>query len=214
MTTKLAPRRFLPAVPLALLLLTAVFTPAAGQGYSDFRPVPRGRAIAGEAGGATVVGYGLGLAALLGTYRLLAAHPEDDFWDESNYGARLAAFGATILVTPPAFALGTWGTGSLMHQGGRYGPALLGACGGLFVAAALQLIPAFTYHQVYVVWALGAVLPPAGAVIGYNLGRPADASYGSIERRLEMPRMGLTMMRDEQNHPVTGFRCDLVSLRF
>jgi hypothetical protein len=61
--------------------------------------------------------------------------------------------------------------------------------------------------------AVGLAPPPAGAVIGYNMGRPVDASYGGFEQRLEMPRMAMTMTHDDQNRPIPGVRCDLVTLR-
>ena len=103
----------------------------------------------------------------------------------------------------------------MLHDERPYWPALLGGCCGVAAATCIGFVWATQVAPLSPpMYAFAAALPPAGAVIGYNIGRPADASYGGFEQRLEMPRMEMTMTHDELNRPVSGVRCDLVSLKF
>ena len=203
-------------IPAALILLALLApTIAVAQSDYDYKPVPRGWVIAGEAGAATILGYGLGVGAFLGTFYLLDPGAHGDFWDENSLIPAAASLFTATAATATGGALGAWGVGTLLHDPRQYWPAVAGSTCGIVGAVALQFVrPLIGYPAMIPVLVLSVALPPAGAVIGYNIGRPADASYGGFEQRLEMPRMVMTVTHDGLNRPVSGVRCDLVTLRF
>jgi hypothetical protein len=201
---------------IAAVLLLALFAPRVTFAQANYgcKPAPRGWAIAGEAAGAVVVGYGLGIASAAGTYFLARPHMEDPEW--GNIGALVLGALVGVVVTPTSCALGTRGAGNMMHERRPFWPALLGGyCGMVAEAGVIWATQASGFIELTAPSLVVAfALPPAGAVIGYNMGRPTETSLGGIEQRLEMPRMAMTMTHDEWNRPVSGVRCDLVTLRF
>jgi hypothetical protein len=203
-------------IPAALLLLALLApTIASAQADYDYKPVPRGWLITGEAAGAVFVGYGLGIVSTASSYFLLRPHMTDPEWGGYE-AAGIAALLSGIAIVPAGSALGTHAAGIMMNRRRQFWPALLGGyCGMVAEAGVIWATQASGFIELTVPSLVVAfALPPAGAVIGYNMGRPARASLGGIEQRLEMPRMAMTMTHDELNQPVSGVRCDLVTLRF
>jgi hypothetical protein len=202
---------------IAAVLLLALFAPTTTFAQADYdcKPVPRGWAIAGEAAGAVVVGYGLGIVSTAGSYFLIRPLMTDPEWGGYE-AAGIAALLSGIAVVPAGSALGAHTAGTMLHRERPFWPALLGGyCGMVAEAGVIWATQASGFIELTAPSLVVAfALPPAGAVIGYNMGRPAGTSLGGIEQRLEMPRMAMTMTHDEWNRPVSGVRCDLVTLRF
>lgn len=196
------------------LLLLALLTPTItfAQADCDYKPVSRGWAITGEAAGAVMAGYGLGAFSTTGLFFVIRPHVHEQEWGDLVTLA-MAAVLSGITVVPAGSALGAHAMGAMMHTKRQFWPGLLGGYCGM--AAEVGLMWVVTRSDIgSPLTALALALPPAGAVIGYNMGRPTGANYGGFEQRLEMPRMAMTMTRDGLNRPVPGVRCDLVTLRF
>jgi hypothetical protein len=139
--------------------------------------------------------------------------PSEDVWK---------TFGGTVLggsLGYPVFCgVGCWASAKLVSQQGSLGGAVVGALTATPVALTIAWIGTLVEHSppdssksspIYVV---AALVPPAGAVIGYNLSRPrAEPARSS---RLGIPEFLLRtgIGKDGSFYPVLDFR--LVNARF
>ena len=197
---------------IVLALCLSLASALADESGIDQTPSPFVR-IGAESGGAIVCGGGAGILGALGLYAVF--HGTGDVVEGTDAARLSAVVLSYISFLPAGSALGAWGAGSLMHENRPFWPALLGSAGGVVAGAGVFFMSAESYeHGNYTGWVVAACLPPVGAVIGYNLGRPRDAEYGWLEQHLDMPRMAMTVTHDEFMHPVAGVKCDLLSARF
>jgi hypothetical protein len=163
--------------------------------------------------GSGAVMAGAACAAGLGFLLTRLYDPSEDVWK---------TFGGTVLggsLGYPVFCgAGCWGAAKLVRQQGKLGGAVVGALAatpiGLTVAWVGTLIerlpPGSIKSSPFYVAA--ALVPPAGAVLGYNLSRPGKTQTGAA--RIGAPELLIETAADENGevYPVFDFRP--VSIRF
>jgi len=161
-----------------------------------------GVTILAEAGGAVVGGAITG--AGLGVMLLLVRVPfSGDYSGIANLGL------GAVVGYAAGCPLGTCGAGALLGQTGRFLPALLGSTAGMAAAVGVALLGA---DDAFLVSA--AVLPPAGAVIGYNLSRPKTADEGSFLDRFELPVSSIERARGDEGNVCMAVSIRLATVRF
>lgn len=195
--------------PLFLCLLVTV-TPSAGAPLDDG---PRRAPVVAEVAGALVCGLGAGVAGYFGTIRAVYGPPDVRLVEEHFELVELGVLVGYGAVAPAGCALGAWGAGSLFGDGRPFWPALVGSVCGSLGGVAL-VAAAYKSSHIAGLFPVALALPPAGAVIGYNLGPRRQEQYGWIERRLRIPQVSAAVCRDEFNRPVAVLRCELLSARF
>lgn len=156
------------------LLLAAPLTAERLFEYGDPELAPAGPGVlAAEAGagllGTVLVGVGFAAAVLAVT---------GESMDSGAWRAPLPVVAAVGVGAPLGAGAATWLAGNMMHQDGRFGPALLGAYAGLPVAAGVFYLSTLAKSDPLMV--LAALAPAAGAVIGYNLSRPCNCVFGDV----------------------------------
>lgn len=196
---------------IGLFVATLISGAAVGADpSSDIPPLDPGIILV-EGSGAVLSGAacasGLGFL-LAGLY-----DPSEDVWK---------TFGGTILggsLGYPVFCgVGCWASAKLVSQQGRLGGAIIGALAATpigvtvaWVGTLVERLPpgSIKSSPIYVA---AALIPPAGAVIGYNLSRPRTELVRSS--RLDVPGLLLRTEPGENGsfHPVLDFR--LVNARF
>ncbi len=163
-------------------------------------------------GSGAVLG-GASCAAGLGFLLSRIYDPSEDVWK---------TFGGTVLggsLGYPIFCgVGCWASAKLVKQQGRLGGAIIGALAATPVGLTVAWVGTLIEHlppgsiKSSPVYVLAALIPPAGAVAGYNLSRPKVEPAGSA--RLRAPELTFRLGIDGSGsaYPVLDLR--LVSARF
>jgi len=200
-------------VKRAIGLLVATFISGAAIGadpVSDIPPLDPGILLV-EGSGA-VLG-GAACASGLGFLLARLYDPSEDVWK---------TFGGTVLggsLGYPVFCgAGCWAAAKLVKQQGQLGGAVVGALAATPVALTVAWIGTIVEHlppgsiKSSPIYVAAALVPPAGAVLGYNLSRPKAAENRSS--RLAAPELMLRAAGDEDgsHYPVLDLR--LVSVGF
>ncbi len=139
--------------------------------------------------------------------------PSEDVWK---------TFGGTVLggsLGYPVFCgLGCWASAKLVKQQGQLNGAIVGALAATPVALTVAWIGTLVERlppgsiKSSPMYAVAALIPPAGAILGYNFSRPNAGPAGSA--RLSMPEVliGTEACKDGSPLPVLDVR--LVNARF
>jgi hypothetical protein len=195
---------------LAAVLLAGAGKAAGAEPAPEIPPLDPGIILV-EGSGAAL--GGAACAAGLGYLLAQLYDPSEDVWK---------TFGGTVLggsLGYPVFCgVGCWASAKLVSQQGSLGGAVVGALTATPVALTIAWIGTLVEHSppdssksspIYVV---AALVPPAGAVIGYNLSRPRAELVRSS--RLGIPEFLLRtgIGKDGSFYPVLDFR--LVNARF
>jgi hypothetical protein len=114
--------------------------------------------------------------------------------------------------------VGCWAAAKLVKQQGRLGGAVIGALAatpvGLTIAWVGTLVERLPPGSIKSspIYVAAALVPPAGAVLGYNLSRPRAEQTRSS--RMDLPELLLRTGTDENgsSYQVLDFR--LVNVRF
>lgn len=156
-------------------------------------------------GAACAAGFGFLLSRLY--------DPSEDVWK---------TFGGTVLggsLGYPVFCgVGCWSAARLVRQQGRLGGAIVGALAatpvGLTVAWVGTLIERLPPGSIKSspIYVAAALIPPAGAVLGYNLSRPKAGETRASRLRAPEFAFGTVAARDGSLHPALDLR--LLSLGF
>ncbi|MEO0081854.1 MAG: hypothetical protein ABIL25_06140 [candidate division WOR-3 bacterium] len=170
-------------------------------------PNPSFGIIVAEAGGAVVVGAvaGAGLGVVCAASRF-PARGEGGWLDLSGYANLFIGGVVGYTVGTP---IGVAAVGAIAEQQGAFLPGLLGSTAGTAVTTGLLFLG---MHDLPLLLAYAA-LPPAGAVIGYNLSRSKYASMG-FNSRLGPPELAVKLERLPDNSSRTTFDARLVNVRF
>ena len=156
-------------------------------------------------GAACAAGLGLLLARLY--------DPSEDVWK---------TFGGTVLggsLGYPVFCgVGCWASAKLVSQQGTLGGAVVGALAATPIGLTVAWVGTLVEHlppgsiKSSPIYVAAALIPPAGAVLGYNLSRPKPEPVRSS--RLGAPELQLRTGIDEYGsyYPVLDLR--LVNARF
>ncbi len=198
---------------LCLLACLAAVAGAAG----DARPepqIPLDPGIVLVEGSGAVLGGAI-CAAGFGFLLTRLYDPSEDVWK---------TFGGTVLggsLGYPVFCgLGCYAGGRLVQQRGTLTGALVGGLAATpvsltiaWVGTLLERLPpgSLKSSPFYV---LAALVPPAGAVLGYNLTRPAESRAEGLGSRIEFPSVTLAVATqpDGVRHPAFDVR--LLSVHF
>jgi hypothetical protein len=179
--------------------------------------VPGGDYVA-EAGGALLGGalVGAGATVVLGVAggALLSSHDAAG----EDWGARLGAVlgGAlgVVLGYPSGCGLGTTIVGKALRADGNSGAAYGGAYAGMAAGMTVGVLAGLVTAR----WEAGllaaGVLPPAGAVIGYNTGAPRNDAQSSLGARLAPPMLAYRTRLGPERQRYLSFDCRLVTVRF
>ena len=186
---------------LAVLLVTV----AAAQDFGGGSRRPGAGDYVVETGGALLGGALVGAGATVALGVAGAAH---------NSGAQIGAFfGAATgaaLGYPLGCGLGTTIAGGALHAKGNTGAAYGGAYAGIALGVLAGLVSGN--------WGVGlltvGVLPPAGAVIGYNRGAPRSESGTPFGARLALPTVALCTGLGPKRQRYSALDCRLVTVRF
>jgi hypothetical protein len=194
----------------AAVLLAGAGRAAGAEPVSDVPPLDPGIILV-EGSGA-VLG-GAACAAGLGFLLARLYDPSADVWK---------TFGGTVLggsLGYPVFCgVGCWAAAKLVKQQGRLAGAVVGALAatpvGLTIAWIGTLVERLPPGSIKSspIYVAAALIPPAGAVVGYNLSRPKAGEVRSS--RLGAPELLLRTATDEygSSHQVLDFRP--VTIRF
>ena len=156
---------------------------------------------------------GAACAAGLGYLLTRVYDPSTDVWK---------TFGGTVLggsLGYPVFCgIGCWASAKLVKQQGRLGGAVVGALAATPIGLTVAWIGTLVEHlppgslESSPMYIAAALIPPAGAVVGYNLSRPMREPAGAS--RLTAPELMLITGVDDRGsiYPVLNLR--LVSARF
>jgi hypothetical protein len=189
------------AVALAVTIAVAQTKPTREPFFLDEQSYP------GELIAAMLCGAVVGAGTAVGSGLVFAAVQHRAF-PASELGVQVGA----ALGYPLGCGLGTVLVGMSLHEGGNTGAAYGGAYAGLALGALVGLVT----KKWDVALAPMFLLPPAGAYVGYRLGRtePGWARIGTIGERLLAP--GLALASDElPDHSVEyGVKVQLAGLRF
>lgn len=169
--------------------------------------------LAGEVGGAVVVGSVLGLG--LGYATVLATGGPHYDVSESSILPLIAGIGGVAVGHAVGSALGTWLVGSIAQQDHTASGAVLGALVGLPVSFALLAVASTGNVKSPALLLIPAIAaPPAGAVIGYNLTPPCGCtnSYAQSGRRLLPPSVGF--VREPGAATAVAYDFRLLNVRF
>lgn len=190
-----------------LLVSALIANPAFGDGAkpaSDIPPLDPGIILV-EGSGAV-----LGGAACAAGFGFLLARlydPSEDVWK---------TFGGTVLggsLGYPVFCgVGCWAAAKLVKQQGRLPGAVVGGLAATPVALTVAWIGTLVERlppgsiKSSPIYVAAALIPPAGAVLGYNLSRPQTEQTRSS--RLGAPELllGVGLGEDGSCHPVLDFR--------
>jgi hypothetical protein len=155
-----------------VLVLAVLMYPALAR--AETRP----GIVAAEGGGA-VIGAALA-GGVLGTGLALALQGNSGMWEFDAFGGALGAAIGLGLGYPAGSAAGAALVGHLTNQHGRFWPSYLGALVGTPLGALMVYKGADMRQSVgkVAVITLGCLLPPTGAVVGYNLSRPRESRLG------------------------------------
>jgi hypothetical protein len=198
---------------LGLLVATLISGAAIGAGADSTAGIPPlDPGILLVEGSGAVLG-GAACAAGLGFLLARMYDPSEDVWK---------TFGGTVLggsLGYPLFCgLGCWASAKLVSQQGTLGGAIVGALAAAPVALTVAWVGTLVEHSppgslasssVYVA---AALIPPAGAVVGYNLSRPRPTKVSTA--RLDWPEVLLRTETGENGtrRPMLDVR--LVNARF
>ncbi|MCX6840757.1 MAG: hypothetical protein NTX53_00440 [candidate division WOR-3 bacterium] len=194
----------------AAVLLAGAGRAAGAEPASEVPPLDPG--IIMVEGSGAVLG-GAACAAGLGFLLARLYDPSADVWK---------TFGGTVLggsLGYPVFCgVGCWGSGMLVRQQGRLDGAIVGALAatpvGLTIAWIGTLVerlpPGSIKSSPFYVAA--ALVPPAGAVLGYNLSRPKATDARSS--RLGVPELLLGTAANEDGSLCPALNLRLVNVRF
>jgi len=198
---------------LGFLVATLISGAAIGAGpdpSSDIPPLDPGIFLV-EGSGAVLAGAAC--ASGLGFLMAKLYDPSEDVWK---------TFGGTVLggsLGYPIFCgVGCWASAKLVKQQGQLGGAVLGALAatpvGLTVAWVGTLVERLPPGSIKSspIYVAAALIPPAGAVVGYNLSRPRTELVRSS--RLGVPEFLLrtAIGEDGCSYPILDIR--LVNVSF
>jgi TM2 domain-containing membrane protein YozV len=97
---------------------------------------------------------------------------------------------------------------------GDGGSAILGFYAGVLASLPAMLLIGQATNSALALISPLVLLPPAGAVIGYNLSRPKDGGRFSFNSRLEPSRLGIRQERLPDRSELTVYDARLVTVRF
>lgn len=195
---------------IGLLVAALLFGAPGADPTSDIPPLDPGIFLV-EGSGAVLAGAAC--ASGLGFLLTKLYDPSEDVWK---------TFGGTVLggsLGYPVFCgVGCWASAKLVKQQGRLDGAVIGALAatpiGLTVAWVGTLVEQLPPGSIKSspIYVAAALIPPAGAVVGYNLSRPRAGSVRSA--RLGVPEFLLStgIGEDGSLYPVLDLR--LVNARF
>ena len=161
-------------------------------------------------------GAALGGAACAAGFGYLLARlydPSTDVWK---------TFGGTVLggsLGNPVFCgVGCWAAAKLVQQQGRLGGAVVGALAATPVALTVAWVGTLVERlppgsiKSSPIYVAAALIPPAGAVLGYNLSRPKATEAHSS--RLGAPELLLGTAVNKDGSPCLMFDVRVVNVRF
>jgi hypothetical protein len=196
---------------LGLLVAALMSGVALGAGpSSDIPPVDPGIFLV-EGSGAV-----LGGAACAAGFGFLLAQlydPSTDVWK---------TFGGTVLggsLGYPVFCgVGCWAAAKLVQQQGRLDGAVVGALAATPVALTVAWVGTLVERlppgsiKSSPIYVAAALIPPVGAIVGYNLSRPKATEVHSS--RVGAPELLLGTATTEDGSPCLALDVRLVNVRF
>ena len=125
---------------------------------------------------------------------------------------------SAVVLYPLGSAAGASIVGGIKHQYGNFGYAYLGALLGLpigvGIAAGGLAMPVDSDVLRGALVAVGCLVPPVGATVGYNLSRRSGVSYGLLDGRLVPPSIGVSSWSDLEGQTVVATDVRLLTVRF
>jgi hypothetical protein len=211
----------------AVVVLAAVLVAgaAAQDLWHDESTRPSAGDYAAEAGGALLGGalVGAGATVVLGVAGAALASAASPYDDWAGLGG-LVIGGATGVAVgyPLGCGLGATLVGRATHADGNTGGAYAGAYLGLLAVLPAYVLIAATVsvgrvavpHPEAAVGCVAALLPPIGAVIGYNTGVRGKSSQSSLGARLAPPTLAYSTRLGPDRQRYSAFDCRLVTVRF
>ncbi|MCX6841475.1 MAG: hypothetical protein NTX53_04215 [candidate division WOR-3 bacterium] len=196
-------------VMLAVLLVAV----AAAQDFGGGARQPGVGDYAAETGGALLGGVlvGAGATAVLGFAGAVVASSANPYDDWAGLGGLVIGGAAgAALGYPFGCGLGTTLAGGALDAEGN----AVAAYGSAYAGLALGALAGLATRRWEVAIPAMVMLPPAGAVIGYNLGATRNGHQSSFGARVSPPTVAFSIRsgRDQQRH--FGFDCRLVAVRF
>jgi len=143
--------------------------------------------------------------------------PSGDLYDPSPLlPLVIGAAAGAVLGYPCGCAIGTATVGNWNDWEGNPGLAYAGAYVGLPVGIGLAWLGAVVSEPS---WSIplciaGALAPPAGAVIGYNLHARKQRPPSPLGARVSLPTVAFSALSGQGRERVVSFDCRLVTVRF
>lgn len=185
---------------------------------------PRAQAYALEGLGALggyagcIVGGGCAVLVLAGPL----FYAQDYYTLVPSGGLEVFGYGMLVVgvVAPASTGYAASRTGDRLGESGSPTWAIVGAYAGVPVAAGLAVLGTLASNNwgaaaaAVPLYALAGLAIPAGAVVGYNLGIPREASPGGFGGRLQPPGVALTGVKLPDHSVEYGVKVQLGGLRF
>ena len=164
-------------------------------------------AVVGEAGGSLVAGALSGIA--LGAVGFVVSGRGIESYSTAWTTIEFASVGYTA-----GTGLGAWSVGKLAKQRGSAAGAFIGSTAGLLVGAGVAALGAST--KAYPLIGVAFAFPPAGAVIGYNVGRPKEhGARASLDfTRFGLPAVSLRRVADPEGRASSVVVVQVLNARF
>ena len=196
---------------VCLMLVALIVAVAAAQDFGEGVRQPRAGDYVGEAGGALLGGalVGAGATVALGFVGAgVASGTSQDEWAGLG-GFIIGGAAGVALGYPLGCGLGTTLAGGALDAEGNTGAAY----GGAYAGIALGVLAGLVSRSWEVCLLTAGVLPPAGAVIGYNIGATRNGHLSSFGDHLAPPAVAFGIRSYRARQRQASFVCRLLTLR-
>jgi len=176
-------------------------------------------------GGGGCIGLGYTAVGWAGIFAVLTGSGDSGLTEGASQTAWMVC-GLCAVAMPAVTGYGAAAAGDRLGENGSRGWAIGGAYAGIPVAVGAVALGWNVSHPKsgwenpswgIPFYVLGGLCIPAGAVVGYNLGKPrqaADSHQPDIGSRLEMPAVALTAVELPDRSVEYGVKVQLAGLRF
>jgi hypothetical protein len=193
------------SITVLCVLLVPTVLPASGDSWI-------GRAGAGFAGEVASA------AVLVGAFYAVDYGVPLDWNNDGQIGAVMMGFAALTPGIPAAMAWGVSMAGHAQGLDGRFWPSYLGAIVafplGAFVAGVGGILLDSVPYMGVPLLVVGAIIPAAGATIGYDQSRSKPKESGFLRERLIPPNFAVTHDRRVGRARTTRIDARLLAVRF